>query len=257
MNQANLINGETKAVPNVINESKIIPYSISGPIGSRVLVLAPHPDDETLGCGGSIKILTNAGIGIKVLFLTGGERADPAIRDLQKYSAMREKEAEKAMKVLGVADYSFLRFPDRELYLNINKVREIISDIIEDFRPDTLYSPSMIDLHPDHRAAAVLALDVTKAYGMKTVFYEITTPIRPNTLVDISNVFKTKKRAIRVYRSQLMITDYQRLISALNTYRTFTLTDRVKYAEAFWVLDGKTENDVMSWLNYQSIYKGD
>jgi len=111
----------------MIQESEIIPYHVSEPPGERVLVLAPHPDDEALGCGGTVRLLIEAKKKIRVLFLTSGERADPAQEVspavhcsgsaagscVTDYSLMREKEAERALRVLGVSEYAFLRFPDR------------------------------------------------------------------------------------------------------------------------------------------------
>jgi len=238
-----------------LSETEIVPYYASPPLGERILVLAPHPDDETLGCGGSLTILSKAGKSIKAVFLTKGEKADPAITDKGRYAAMREKEASKAMSILGISDYEFLGFPDRELHANLKELREKIGLIVKRFKPDTLYSPSMIDLNPDHRTTAALAMDMAKTGEIKIVFYELTSPIRPNLLVNISSVFKTKKKAIKAYKSQLRIIDYLKLIRSLNIYRTMTLGDKVNYAEAFWVIEKIEKADSVSWLSYQNACK--
>jgi len=221
---------------NRLNENDLIPYSASEPVGNRVLVLAPHPDDESLGCGGSLSLLSTSGKAIKVVFLTKGEKAEPDITDKEKYALLREKEALKALKVLDITDYEFLRFPDREIYVNIDKAMEMVSNIVEDFKPDALYSPSLLELNPDHRATAEIAMGQRERCGLRIVFYELTVPLRPNVLVDITGVFRRKKKAIRSYKSQLRITDYLKLISALNIYRTFTLGKKIKYAEAFLLM---------------------
>ena len=60
----------------MLQESDIIPFHCSPPIGEKILVLAPHPDDETLGCGGTIRLLRKAKKQVKVIFLTSGDKAD-------------------------------------------------------------------------------------------------------------------------------------------------------------------------------------
>jgi LmbE family N-acetylglucosaminyl deacetylase len=62
----------------MLQESDIIPYHLSHPPGERAIVLAPHPDDETLGCGGTIRLLLKSKRPVKVIFLTSGEKADPS-----------------------------------------------------------------------------------------------------------------------------------------------------------------------------------
>ena len=235
-----------------VSEGDLVPFSAAAPVGGRVLVLAPHPDDETLGCGGSVRLLVEKGVPVKVAFLTSGDKALP--EGGSSYSALREKEAQKALRILGVSDCEFLRYPDRELYAVFAGFSASLSLMIEDFRPDTVYSPSVVDLNPDHRAAAEAALALQKRYGFAVVFYEVTTPVRPNVLVDISRVFRFKRRAVKAYRSQLGITDYLRLVGALNTYRTFTLGRETKYAEAFWVLGEAWETErLLSWMHFGKL----
>jgi LmbE family N-acetylglucosaminyl deacetylase len=234
-------------------ETELVPYSLSTPPGERVLVLAPHPDDETFGMGGSLRLLTEAGKNVKVVVLTAGEKADPRATQKQKYSSLREKEAVKAFKLLGVADYEFLGFPDRELVSCRDNVEEAINKIVSAFSPDVIYSPSLIELHPDHRIAAETADQLSR--GDKTtrcIFYEIVSPIRPSILVDISKTFKWKKKAMKCYKSQLKLVDYPDLMEAINRYRTFTLGKGVRFAEAFWELGNASETqDFRMWLSYE------
>ena len=74
--------------------------------------------------GGSLRLLTESGKRVKVLVLTAGEKADAKTNDRQKYSSSREKEAVKAFRMLGVTEYEFLRFPDRELLSHRDAVRK-------------------------------------------------------------------------------------------------------------------------------------
>ncbi len=165
----------------MLQESDIIPYHLSHPPGERAIVLAPHPDDETLGCGGTIRLLLKSKRAVKVIFLTSGDKADPSNSlphivpsplagegkgeggfHITDYSLMRDREAVKALRVLGVSDYEFLRFPDRELNLYYKSALESLLEIVRTYMPDTIYSPSMIELNPDHRTTAALSLEIQR-----------------------------------------------------------------------------------------------
>jgi LmbE family N-acetylglucosaminyl deacetylase len=251
----------------MLQEADFIPFHISPPVGERALILSPHPDDETLGCGGAIRLLVETGKAVKVIFLTSGDKADPSHylshRVHQKphvtdYSALREKEAEKALRVLGVKDYEFMRFPDRGLSEHYGEALAGLCEIAADFLPDTVYSPSMIELNPDHRAAAALAMDLqrTRASLQESagvVFYEVSTPLRPNMLVDITSSFGKKKKAMKKYRSQLRLINYLGHMTALNTFRSLTVKGS-SYIEAFWVAEHPlSDEEIRGWLCYGEI----
>jgi len=257
-------------------------------LGGKVLVLAPHPDDETLGCGGTLRLLIEAGKTVRVVFLTSGDKGDPEhslsrvrkdraeftpsprfsrgwteeVSDgnhLTAYALLREKESVKALKVLGVSDYQFLRFPDRGLHTHFEAVFECVRAITADYLPDTLYSPSIIELNPDHRTAAELAFRIQREPlpcpgGGKTVrlvLYEVSTPFRPNMLTDITAVYGRKKKAMKAYKSQLRQINFIDYITALNTVRALTV--KARYVEAFWVMEQPPDDDGKAlWLAYQS-----
>ena len=172
---------------------------------------------------------------------------------------MREKESVKALKVLGVSDYQFLRFPDRELHAHFEDVFECVRAITADYLPDTVYSPSIIELNPDHRTTAELSFRIQRGAaagsgagkGLRLVFYEVSTPFRPNMLTDITAAYGRKKKAMKAYKSQLRLINFIDYITALNTVRALTV--KARYVEAFWVMEqppGEEEN--ARWLAYQS-----
>jgi LmbE family N-acetylglucosaminyl deacetylase len=98
------------------NEGRLVPYHSTDLTGRRVLVLAPHPDDETFGCGGSMILHRDAGDPVKVVFLTNGAMGDISNQsDKETYVALRKKEAEKACANLGVMDLEFWPYEDRSL----------------------------------------------------------------------------------------------------------------------------------------------
>jgi LmbE family N-acetylglucosaminyl deacetylase len=272
----------------MLQESDIIPYHLSHPTGERTLVLAPHPDDETLGCGGTIRLLVESKKPVKVVFLTSGDKADSShklahivnneISPLLKagegrllneshfteYALLREKEAEKALRVLGVTDYEFLRFPDRGIHDHYKDALEDLLGIVNVYKPDTIYSPSMIELNPDHRATAALSVEIQKRISehgtdminsspIKIAFYEVTTPLRPNMLIDVTSVYGRKKKAMKKYKSQLRVLDFVGYINALNKVRSLTVQD-AGYVEAFWSIEHPFTDEYMErWLAYQSV----
>jgi LmbE family N-acetylglucosaminyl deacetylase len=268
--------GEDKGM--ILQEAEIVPYHVTPPPGERVLVLAPHPDDETLGCGGTLRLLTRAGKEVKVVFLTSGDRGDPGeempppVRSpepgrgtrVTDYSLAREKEAERALRVLGVSDYEFFRFPDRGVHEQYHDALHRVMNTVEEFMPDTIYAPSMVELNPDHRATAALSMEIQRRCAaepagpgsrspVQIVFYEVTTPLRPNVLVDITPVYRKKKRAMKRYRSQLLHSDYLGHIMAMNTLRALTVNG-ARYVEAFWRTERPmSEEDIADWLSYRKV----
>lgn len=240
----------------MLEETDIIPYHSSAPPGERVIILAPHPDDETLGCGGTITLLLDAGKSVRIVFLTSGDKGDPDHRLSHgaAYAVLREKEAVRALRVLGASDFEFLRFPDREVSLRREEIRARLLEIVNLYKPDSIYSPSMVELNPDHRATAALALDLQRfpegSFPVRLVFYEVAAPLRPNLLVDITPVYRRKRRAVRKYRSQLKVTDYLGHATALNTMRALTVKD-AEYVEAFWTMEAPLgEEERSGWLSY-------
>src|SRR5690349_15743306 len=89
------------------------------PIGSRVMVIAPHPDDETFGCGGAIALHRQLGHPVDIVFLTNGERGI-AGKKPDEVSSIRKAEAIRATQIIGVeaAALHFLQLPDGTLNSN-------------------------------------------------------------------------------------------------------------------------------------------
>ncbi|MEF9427002.1 MAG: PIG-L family deacetylase, partial [Candidatus Mariimomonas ferrooxydans] len=163
----------------------------------------------------------------------------------------REKDSEEALSILGVGDYEFLRFPDREIKAYYNEVFERLLKIMQDYIPDTVYSPSMVELNPDHRATSALALKLLDTFKIRVAFYEVTSPLRPNILVDTTYVHKCKETAVKKYSSQLRLINYIRHIDALNTVRTLTVQGP-RYIEAFWLVNRPlTDDEIKEWLSYK------
>ncbi|MCD6586833.1 MAG: PIG-L family deacetylase [Desulfobacteraceae bacterium] len=221
---------------NDCNEEQLIPYHAVNPTGRRVLILAPHPDDETFGCGGTLARHVAAGDPVRVVILTDGSRGDFSGRhQAEKYLQIRRQETLQAGKILGIHDLHFWPFKDRQLASEIPKAQAMLLTLLEDYQPERIYVPSVLEFHPDHRATAHLLITHLNhmSDNLEVAFYEINQPLCVNTLVDITQVLKTKKAAIEVYKTQLAEQDYDDYVLALNRFRAQTLPPEVSHAEGF------------------------
>jgi LmbE family N-acetylglucosaminyl deacetylase len=205
----------------------------------NVLVLAPHPDDEAIGCGGTICLHVRKGHKVSVAFLTSGELG---LKDLpqEEVWAIREAEARAAAEVLGVAETRFLRLPDWTSGDEPQRLNDAISTVLREQRPETVYVPHEGDEHPDHLAAYTSLIDVCKEPSLRPKeirTYEVWTPLTRHVHVrDITKVASQKIHAIRCYKSQLAGIRYDRAAVGLSAYRG-ALAGKCRYAEVFGHVD--------------------
>ena len=206
-------------------------FTTSSLLGNRVLVLAPHPDDETFGVGGSIALHRQFGDVVKVVFMTDGQ-AGVAGKVAEEAIAIRRSEATKALDVLGVDDFEFWNVPDRCLCDNQSIVFKL-QELLKTYRPSLVYAPSPLEFHPDHKASSshVWTALSTIRYQCSVAFYEVSRPFNPNCLVDISAVLEQKESAARAYGSQTSLYPYVESILGLNRFRALTVSSKCRYAE--------------------------
>jgi LmbE family N-acetylglucosaminyl deacetylase len=158
----------------MMSEEHLIPYHASDLTGVRVLCLAPHPDDETLGCGGALALHRKVDDPVEVVFLTDGQAGDTKEKmDRDVYVALRRREAEKACRVLGVTDVDFWPYPDRGLAGSRGVLPRLIC-LLEGYMLQLVYAPSPMEFHPDHRAACFLLCDAVsgREWDFEIAFYE-------------------------------------------------------------------------------------
>lgn len=206
------------------------------PADERVLVLAPHMDDETLGCGGALALHASRGATIKIVFLTDGaaEGALTAEARRERHD-VRRAEGREATRVLGVEDVEFHDAPDGAL-ASWPQSAVRLRGILESFRPQIVYLPHFVEEHPDHRAtSAVLAAACEGlAANFQCLGYEVWTPLFPNCLVNIDDVVERKRQAIERYPSQLADADYAHTVMGLAAYRSAAMQGGTcRFAEAF------------------------
>ncbi|HZU36558.1 MAG TPA: PIG-L deacetylase family protein [Gemmataceae bacterium] len=200
-----------------------------------VVVIAPHPDDEAIGCGGTICLHRGRGNHVYVVFLTSGELG---LKELSPEEAwrVREAEAEEAGEVFDVTDLTFLRGPDWFLQDHVHRMAEALRPVLRRLGPDWLYVPHAGEWHPDHQAALAITQAALHSIGdlhPTLLGYEVWTPLADGEEVeDITAVMSRKLRAVRCYRSQLPQFRYDRAVRGLNLYRG-ALQGKCRYAEFF------------------------
>jgi len=120
------------------------------------LIIAPHPDDETLGCGGTILRKRQAGAEITVLFMTDGSTSHMHLLSPEKLKEIRAQEALAACKQLGVpeANVHFLEAPDGHLHTKLDNALEKLIELCATYRPAEIFVPYANDPNPDHVASA-------------------------------------------------------------------------------------------------------
>ena len=194
---------------------------------SRVLVISPHPDDESIGCGGALLRHLKLGDAVQVVFLTSGEKGGHG-RSEAETIRVREQEARAAAKILGVRHFEFWREPDGKIRATRTAVERLRAKL-KQFRPDVIYITHDKEMHPDHRGAvrllesslqAVRRGKHAKAWTPTVLGYEIWTPIQKlDVIVDISPFMEKKLRAVRAYRSQCAVVGFVEAVRGLNRYR--------------------------------------
>ena len=202
---------------------------------ANVLVIAPHPDDESIGCGGSLRLHALRGDRICVVFLTSGELGLKSVRREEAWR-IRESEAEAAASVLGIAKTEFLRHPDGSVHEHLADCIATVKSILRTEAPGMLYVPHFAEWHPDHRAAANIVREALADPAIAAPHcrhFEIWTPLTTfDEVEDISATMEDKLKAIRCHQSQVADLAYDRAIAGLNQYRGL-MGPRCEYAEAF------------------------
>lgn len=193
----------------------------------RALVIAPHPDDEVLGCGGTMARLAAGGAEVHVAIITRGSAPRFDLSHVQTV----ETESRKAHQALGITRTHFLDFPaaelDRVSHADLNVE---ISSLVAGIAPDTLFLPFIGDVHLDHQlvftSGMVAARPNGPQYPARIYAYEtlsetnwhasgITSTFSPNVFVDIAGFLDRKIEAFMLYQSQVRAFPNERSVEAL------------------------------------------
>jgi len=215
----------------------------------KILIIAPHPDDEVLGCGGTVSKFAKQGDLVYILIVT---RGNPAIYPESRIVNVRE-EALAAHKLLGVKDTRFFDFyaPDLDM-ASLSEISTAIASHIKELKIDILFLPHRGDIHNDHRVvfnAGLVAARPVGNYTVKEIYtYETLSETEwaapfgddafiPNHFVDVTTHFVAKLEAMECFKSQLKAFPNPRSKEGLTALASFRgATVGVKRAEAFMTI---------------------
>ena len=221
-----------------------LPGKTTNIVARKVLVIAPHADDDVLGCGGLLAKLAAGGAEIHVLFLTDSSGGDEVTEHQQAYAERRRHEARAALELLGITDIEHLDLPDGRLDQFMNLAAGAIERELLDVRPDLLLAVSPLEVTSDHQCAfAALHRTLTGLRGgapldeavadLRILLYEINHPGYPDVLVDVSAEIQALTEAIKKHASQLDLHNYLKAAIGIRRYRTLSLPTSVTAAEGF------------------------
>jgi len=221
--------------------------------GKKILVVAAHPDDEVLGCGGTIAKHSMNGDDVHLLIMAEGITSRDAVRDALgrscDLSSLKES-ANKAKEILGASSLTFKNYPDNRLD-SIDRI-ELIKSIeytIQKYNPEIIYSHHAGDLNIDHRiihdAVAVACRPLPGASTKTLLFFEIPSSTEwqlcgsapsflPNWFVDIGQTLSAKLKAMKCYQNELKPWPHPRSLDALRHLTCWRGSSvGIEYAEAF------------------------
>ncbi len=198
--------------------------------GKKILVVAAHPDDEVLGCGATIRKSVDAGDEVSVVFMADGitsrrsEKADELI-------AKREENSIKACAVLGIGKLTFFRLPDNRMDATpLLDIVHMLEEVINDFRPQIIYTHHGGDLNIDHRithqAVMTSCRPVPGSFVREIYSFEVPSStewsspamggsFEPTVFVDTSEFLDVKIQALKVYEGELLEFPHIRSIQAI------------------------------------------
>jgi LmbE family N-acetylglucosaminyl deacetylase len=215
----------------------------------RILVIAPHPDDEVLGCGGTIARCTAAGDCVNLCVVTRAHSLGAPESEMER----RRAEVHRASEVLGITEVRFLDFPTVKLdTVPLKDLIGSIGKVMGELAPEVLYVPHHGDVNTDHqvvfRAAMIAARPKPSIPLRKVLCYETLSQTEwaapfaenaflPNVFVDISKTLEIKLRAMSAYQLELQRYPHPRSREAIsNLAGVRGATIGVAAAEAFMLV---------------------
>ena len=212
----------------------------------KILTIAVHPDDETLGCGGAL--LKHKANGDKIHWLIC-----TTLNNNHSYFKNREKEISKVSKLYNFNSIHQLQFETTKVdQYSMSELIENISRVVNKVRPNIIYLPFKEDVHTDHKKLFEASYSCTKSfrhsfikkiYMMETLSETDFAPsikkesFTPNTFIDISRYIKKKIQIMKVYKSEIKKHPFPRSEKSIRALATFRgSSSGCKFAESFMLL---------------------
>lgn len=221
---------------------------IGTPSLSRALVLAPHPDDESLGCGGTTALLAQGGASVRVLCVTDGTGTPGTGLARAEVGRRRKGEASSACRILGLPEPFFLGLPDGKVDARVPELAAIVAEHVADTRASAVFAPWPGDGHRDHVAVAMAVAVAALPDNVMVWGYETWGPLIPNRIVDITIVSPQKQAAVASHVTAHASFDVSAMM-ALSRYRSVHGLRGVGEAEAFLALPHPEHRRLCAFLS--------
>jgi LmbE family N-acetylglucosaminyl deacetylase len=221
--------------PSLRSEAINFPRLLASPEKGEIVVLAPHQDDEVIGCGGTMHLHHLAGAHITNVYIMDGRDGGPEGMPEDLVAAARNKEAKDAAEIIGTDDLVFLGLRDTGAQSTARGIGELRM-ILQKLKPEIIYLPFLLDYHHHHIFTNKLFLGAVLEDGFTPPLvsaYEVWTPITPNCVVDVENVFSVKLKALDAFVTQTCRSNIIGASKGLAEYRAFIHIFRKGFVECF------------------------
>ena len=231
-----------------MSERAPLPEIVEQPAQGRVLAAVPHPDDDVIGCGGTLALHADAGDEVHVLVAFDGLAGDAGRgTDPVEYIARRKREARAGGSHLGISRYTFWDNPeghepaDAEVVAAAKRVATLASEL----RPATVYAPWIGEYHIDHHVLARIVRIGLALIGFegRAWGFEVWTPLVPIVIVDVSRAFERKRAALHEHRSQFEVFDLAHHALGFSGQRAMYCRRGARHGEAFVPLGSPGPHD--------------
>jgi len=208
------------------------PVEMEYPKAKRILVIAPHYDDDVLGAGGTLTKAIRHGAEVHVLYVTNGSN------DQDKRNLIYQKTKDVCHK-FGVTPH-FLGYANGKIEVNNETTNRQIGELIHKVRPCVIFTTFLLDDHDDHRRVNHLLQNVLTNHPLQDIeiwAYQIYTTVPPNVVVDITGFEQKKKDLLQIYKSVSGNRNWAHYILGLNAANCRYIGSREPvYAETFFVV---------------------
>ncbi|MFT8872862.1 MAG: PIG-L deacetylase family protein [Sporolactobacillus sp.] len=216
----------------------------------KVLIVSVHPDDETLGCGGTILKHKVLGDELHWLIFT---KATESLGYNADFLKQREQQIDQVSKIYGFQSVHELGFQTTQLHkIDFNVLLQSVNKVIDGLKPELIYMINRSDAHTDHRIAAQIMMSCTKSfrkpYINKILMYECLSETEmapalpeniflPNVFSDITNYLEQKKEIMRLYTSEIAAPPFPRSLENVEALARLRGSEcGVLYGEAFMLV---------------------
>ena len=220
-------------------------------MNKKILVVAAHPDDEVLGCGGTLYKFSKLGYKINILFLSNGVSARNIVnKKMQKNISLRRKSAQNAGKILGINKIDFFDLPDNKFdSVPLLRIIKLIEQSIKEHDPSIIFTHYDNDLNIDHKITSQATITATRPYLnsslKKLLLFEVLSSsewnfgtssksFSPNYFVNIEKEIKIKQKAMKCYNQELRKWPHPRSLEGIkNLAKIRGSISGLKFAESF------------------------